>query len=1003
MRSPAICSMAMAIAIAFSSSAFALPGAINSAHPRLYATQTDIDRLRNVLPIDVPVLPATGTITFKISAARKAAGDGDHAVLFGTTSSATNAVLLRHIDSWDSASGLGVQLGFIVAGDSSYAANARFTLEPDVETPVILTYDSVLKRVTLLVNGKPTPINYNSNGFKWTPGSQRYDFVGRRGDVVKDFKLFDGADKLLWQRDHIDYELGAAYTAFMTGARQRAATIRDTCVVQAEPPENGSVCDVAIAGRNVILEEAKELALAYKLSGEPALLNAARKYVDMILAIRDYPKAGLTAGTEWSMNARIAALGVIYDWFFSDLDEAKRKAMRVAIRDTIRADIPGSNNDLIGMTCGGMALSISQAVLDCAGKPDLSNAYIMGHQASAMTGTALALLPIVDDSADDGVDVRPLIDRIYTHLVDGLIPARDYISIDGGHHTLFSYGSTVGEMVERLIMWRRALRTQDGSAIAPSNFESNVVRPFIYALRSDGSFPAEGDNFELDIRMPYVGYAALAAANRGDGVAITFYQKNIKEARGWGRSSQLIWDTLYFPDTPAAPVDISTLPLSARFRVAGNVFMRDSWDYTHSTLLDFKSTSFTSENHQHLDQNSFSVFRHAPLLIDSGVYDAYNSAHWNNYYSRTIAHNSVLVFDPAEQFILAGKPVSNDGGQWFKASQPPYPALADILPGGRNALGGVTQFEDGVGYAFVTGDASKAYSSKLDQQDGFLRSIFYLRPATTGGKTSILVFDRLHAPGLLAATSLLHTVNKPVAHATATADAGGRLKLQPAPDNFPLMVRNGDGMVTVEPLLPKNARVTLVGSQPGIRCSQVMTDSKQTVVDADCRFTVRAPTGNGAFAWSNYGPNTVFDKKSQSDFGVWRMEISAVDDGLKAPGAYQWFLNVLHVEDQRAEADPTVNSSVLLDSSDGSAAAVAVEPDVTVVFAKSSAPASSLRWKAASNYHGAILAAGLVPSTIYVRSYDIQTQEIVLTASAAAAGGSFPRASRDGVLSIPAN
>jgi len=996
--------LALLAGLGLSCSALAIPGTIKPVHPRLYATQADIEQLKQAFPHGGPFPRDKGKIELTLTAALKAAGDPEHAMLLGTATTTTNAIMIRHVDDAATESGqnkLRIQVALIKAG-AGYYAFSNVYVTPGVQTKITLSYDSAARHVEVTADKAifVEPVTYKDLPNIWQPdNNQQFDFDGRRNDVVKDVVVSDGAGKEVWRLDQIDYELRNSRISFLFNAGLIAERIKNVCVVTASPVKDPSApeCDVATGSRNHILEAAKTLGLAYKLSGDPKYLEAARKYVNVIFGITDH-----LVGGEWSMNPRVAALGVIYDWFFTELDDKTRADIRSYILATIRADNQSkdaSNDDLIAMICGStVKLNTSATTLDCASEPDISRFYIMGHHASAMTGAVLGLLAIVDESTSDGVDVRPMIDRIYTHLEKGLIPARDYISVDGGHQTMSSYNSTVGEMIERLIMWRRVLTPPAGVKIAETKFEPKVIQPFIYAYRGDRSFTAGSDNFELTLDMPYVGYMSLAAAVNGEGTGASFYQY-VKSARRWG-GGQRVWDTLYFPGAGAKAVELSTLPLSRYFRVAGNVFMRDSWDYANSTLLDFKSTSFISENHQHLDQNSFSLFRHAPLLVDSGIYDAYGSAHWNNYYYRTIAHNSLIVFDPNEVFSDGTTTFSNDGGQWFKNGQARYPTMAEIKPLAVNALDGVTQYEDGAGYAFVTGNASKAYSNKLDQKDGFLRSIFYLRPKTAGGKTSILVFDRVHTAGL-PATSLLHTVGKPSVHVASTTGDAGRVNLAAAPNNFPLLVRNGGGMLTIEPLLPKNASITLAGGESDNQCMQVTTENAPAESPYDCRFTVRTATGNGQFAWYNFAPKVGFDKVSQSDFGVWRLEISAGPDQ-SATAKYQWFLNVLHVEDARPEADPTVNSSVLLDSSDGSAAAVAVEAGVTVVFAKSSAPAASLRWKSTAGYQGTILAGGLQPSMAYVRSFNASTQETVLLATPNA-GPEVPRASKEGVLSLTVN
>jgi heparin/heparan-sulfate lyase len=97
---------------------------------------------------------------------------------------------------------------------------------------------------------------------------------------------------------------------------------------------------------------------------------------------------------------------------------------------------------------------------------------------------------------------------------------------------------------------------------------------------------------------------------------------------------------------------------------SGTVFMRSDWKDS-ATWASFQCGDHF-EYHQHLDQNSFTIYKYNDLAIDSGNYDGYGgSDHGINYYKRTVAHNSILVYDPIEGFskIVGGKKGMPDGGQ----------------------------------------------------------------------------------------------------------------------------------------------------------------------------------------------------------------------------------------------------------------------------------------------------------------------------------------------------
>ncbi|MFP4400562.1 MAG: heparinase II/III family protein, partial [Candidatus Woesearchaeota archaeon] len=196
------------------------------------------------------------------------------------------------------------------------------------------------------------------------------------------------------------------------------------------------------------------------------------------------------------------------------------------------------------------------------------------------------------------------------------------------------------------------------------------------------------------------------------------------------------------------------LPISASFNRSGFAFLRSSWDYSDLTHVTFRASEFYVGNHQHKDQNSFVVYYKAPLLIDSGNYEppGYGSEHWRSYYTRTIAHNSLLVWDPDEDF----NGYINDGGQKFYTDG--YPTLDQIKPGGSNALTGITLFEEHDDFSYVQGDATKAYSDhKLDL---FLRDLILIR--NISDHSILLTYDRVNTTqARFNKTFLLHMVNEP--------------------------------------------------------------------------------------------------------------------------------------------------------------------------------------------------------------------------------------------------
>ena len=136
--------------------------------------------------------------------------------------------------------------------------------------------------------------------------------------------------------------------------------------------------------------------------------------------------------------------------------------------------------------------------------------------------------------------------------------------------------------------------------------------------------------------------------------------------------------------------------------------------------------------HEHRDNNSFTIFNDKPLLIDAGSYDTYGGTHYLNYYQRTIAHNSICVFDSAEVYTNFGQPASNDGGQIESFALQNYNDI--FLP--QNRRGNWIKYDAGVNYQFNIADAQLSYdSAKLDF---FRRRFLFVKPY------KVIVLDHIH-------------------------------------------------------------------------------------------------------------------------------------------------------------------------------------------------------------------------------------------------------------------
>ena len=238
--------------------------------------------------------------------------------------------------------------------------------------------------------------------------------------------------------------------------------------------------------------------------------------------------------------------------------------------------------------------------------------------------------------------------------------------------------------------------------------------------------------------------------------------------------------------------DLKQFKLSHFSPGPGYVYARSSWE-PDATYFYFKcGPRFTA--HQHLDVGHFLIYRHEQLAGDGGVYDAFNSSHCCNYYLRSIAHNTLLVYDPAEKFpdgIRACPKSFNDGGQaypWLNTPVGHNGGVADVPAWQKNRklldIGEMLACDDAGAWLYVAGDCTRAYAPQ--KLEAFTRQIVFLRPGT------FVIFDRVKSKNAgFKKTWLLQTMKTP----TGTA-----------PD---LVVTNGKGKLFIQTLLPEKPQVKL--------------------------------------------------------------------------------------------------------------------------------------------------------------------------------------------------
>lgn len=242
------------------------------------------------------------------------------------------------------------------------------------------------------------------------------------------------------------------------------------------------------------------------------------------------------------------------------------------------------------------------------------------------------------------------------------------------------------------------------------------------------------------------------------------------------------------------------LPLNWFSDKVGLSVSRTSWD-SNSVMIWFFNSPSKKASHEHRDNNTFEIFYKKPLLVESGYYDTYGGTHFKNYYTRTVAHNVVTVFDPNETMYHGGEIVSNDGGQIFSN---PLQSYSDIFSPAFQRGKWLT-YSAGNNFSYSAGDASLSYSAvKLKR---YYRKLLYIKPFT------VLVLDNI----ILQPSASPGREVRWNGHSQTTPQITGQFLQSEIPGhietfkNQSIYIQNGNGNISIKTLSPDSTKVKRIG------------------------------------------------------------------------------------------------------------------------------------------------------------------------------------------------
>ena len=501
---------------------------------------------------------------------------------------------------------------------------------------------------------------------------------------------------------------------------------------------------------------------------------------------------------------------------------------------------------------------------------------------------------ILRDMLSCGIAIYDEYPDMYNHVIQMLY--EDYIPVRNYTYKGMNYHQGSGYITVRFTNDLNSLWILDkmgaGAIYDPS--QQYVMYDLIYRRRPDGQMMPAGDvNPARRDKPQNYSMPAMLAASYYDDPYLAYEYDRKPNVETHMLMLELLWRD--FDLKGKAPDD---LPLT---RYSGTPFgwmiARTGWG-ANSVVAEMKVNEQFYGNHQHMDGGAFQIYYRGPLAIDSGSYQGsaggYNSPHNKNYFKRTIAHNSLLIYDPSEKFACWNygggdktEFAANDGGQRMPGDRwDTCRSFKDLLSEsytvGRTLAHEYGPDQHTPEYSYLKGDITKAYTGKVDD---VRRSFVFLNLEPEGNADRnpegvvtdvpavLMVYDHVvSADPSFRKYWLLHSIEEP----------------QTGKDGFTVArTKDGDsGKLHCSVLLPESAGIDKVGGP-----------------------------GKEFWVFGNNYPNAATTRPDPcNERGAWRVEVTPGKESKE-----DCFFNVIQVADnsvgkmlpvRRIDADKVVGAAV---------------------------------------------------------------------------------------------
>ena len=429
-------------------------------------------------------------------------------------------------------------------------------------------------------------------------------------------------------------------------------------------------------------------ALEYLVNGDEA---QAREAIVSMLDTLKKTNFGIKNDLSRASGSMLLVGGMIYDWCYDLFTPEERQAY---VNEFVRI-------------CHTM---------ECHYPPKRTEP-IAGHSSEWM---------ILRDLLSCGIAIYDEYPDMYHHVITMLyqdyIPVRNYTYRGHNYHQGSSYFN-VRFTNDLNSLW---ILDKMGAGAIYDPAQQYVLYDMIYRRRPDGQVMPAGDCNPAPRKRPQsFSQPAMLAASYYHDPYIAYEYERKPDTEPHMLMLELLWR-----DFDLKGKEPSDLPLT-RFSGTpyGWMIARTGWG-KNSVVAEMKVNEQFYGNHQHMDGGAFQIYYKGPLAIDSGSYQGssggYNSPHNKNYFKRTIAHNSLLVYDPSEKFACWNygggdktEFATNDGGQRMPGDRWDTcrsfeNLLSEAYTVGKTLAHGYGPDAHAPEYSYLKGDITKAYTSKVE-------------------------------------------------------------------------------------------------------------------------------------------------------------------------------------------------------------------------------------------------------------------------------------------------